>query len=99
MNYATVVRRFISALYCFCENHPEYEHVNYLETLKAAGSDTWENKLENADVSKMDAKAVIALLIGAVRADRFSEGALLDLLEEGCVLRWLERLKEIDRQP
>ena len=55
--------------------------------------------MENADVSKMDAKAVIALLIGAVRADRFSEGALLDLLEEGCVLRWLERLKEIDRQP
>lgn len=99
VNYATVVRRFISALYCFCENHPEYEHVNYLETLKAAGSDTWENELENADVSKMDAKAVIALLIGAVRADRFSEGALLDLLEEGCVLRWLERLKEIDRQP
>jgi hypothetical protein len=41
---------------------------------------------------------VIALLTGAVRVERFYNGALLYFFKEGCILRWLERLKEIDEQ-
>jgi hypothetical protein len=35
-----------------------------------------------ADVSKSAAKCVIALLIGAVRAERFCDGALLDFYDD-----------------
>ena len=51
---------------------------------------------EKADVSSMDAKGVFALLVGAVREERFCDGALLEYYENGCILRWLERLAEID---
>ena len=36
------------------------------------------------------------LLWGAVRAERFCDGALLDFFESGSVLKWLEWLKTID---
>ena len=52
--------------------------------------------MEEADVSKLAAKCVIALLIGAVRAERFCDGALLSFFNSGCILRWLLRLKTID---
>ena len=54
--------------------------------------------MQNADVSEMDAKSVIALLIGAVRADRFCEGALFGFFKNGCILRWLSRLEEIGEE-
>jgi 3-oxoacyl-[acyl-carrier-protein] synthase III len=40
-----------------------------------------------ADVANMDAKTVIALLIGAVRAERFCDGALLSFLKDGSITR------------
>ena len=51
-----------------------------------------------ADVSALDGKTVFALLLGAVRAERFCDGALMYFCESGCVLRWLERLRETDRE-
>ena len=35
-------------------------------------------------------------LLGAVRAERFCDGALKEFVENGSVKRWLERLVEID---
>jgi len=39
---------------------------------------------------------VFALLVGAVRAGRFSEGAFEEFCRAGCVLSWLRRLRQID---
>lgn len=44
----------------------------------------------------LDARTVLALLIGAIRADRFCEGALLGFMKSGAIQRWLGRLKELD---
>lgn len=49
-----------------------------------------------ADVSELDGRTVIALLVGAMRADRFSDGAFLGFCKNGSIIRWLERLKAID---
>ena len=38
----------------------------------------------------------MALLLGAVRAERFCDGALLGFFEDGSIRRWLLRLREID---
>ena len=52
--------------------------------------------MPGADVSELDGQAVMALLLGAVRAERFCDGALLGFFEDGSVNRWLLRLREID---
>ena len=52
--------------------------------------------MKNADVSSLDGKTVVALLVGAIRAERFCDGALLDFFEDGSIVKWLSRLKEID---
>ncbi len=98
VRYTAAVDRFIEALYQFCETHPEYEHTRYGDTLEAYNLKWNADYMANADVSHAEAKLVIALLIGAVRADRFSEGALLDFCQNGCIVRWLERLEAIDRE-
>ncbi len=43
-----------------------------------------------------DGICVMALLLGAVRTERFCDGALLGFFQKGSIQRWLERLKEID---
>lgn len=94
--FTELIHDFISDLYKFCEEHPEYEHTHYGDTLNAAGIEWGSDSMKTADVTNMDAKTVIALLIGAVRAERFCDGALLSFLNDGSITRWLERLKEID---
>lgn len=52
--------------------------------------------MSEADVSQLDAQCVMALIMGAVRAERFCDGALLGFFRDGSIRKWLERLKEID---
>lgn len=44
----------------------------------------------------MDGQCVTALIVAVIRADRFSEGTLLNSFKEGYITKWLKRLKEID---
>ena len=96
--YTVTMHQFIETLYRFCDAHPEYEHTHYGETLEENNLEWNTNSMARADVSHAEAKLVIALLVGAVRADRFSEGALLDFCKNGCLVRWLERLEAIDKE-
>lgn len=41
-------------------------------------------------------RAVMALIVASMRGERFCDGFLLRLLNEGCVVKWLKRLDEID---
>jgi len=54
------------------------------------------DSIQSADVSNLDGQTVMALLIGAVRAERFCDGALLEFLESGCIKKWIQRLQDID---
>lgn len=96
MDYSEAVDALHHDIYDFCEAHPEYEHTNYHKTLEENGLEWDMTSMTNADVSSLDAKAVIALLIGACRAERFCDGALMDFLENGCIIRWLKRLEALD---
>lgn len=49
-----------------------------------------------ADVSSLDGRTVMALIIGTIRADRFCEGTLLTSFERWSIAKWLSRLKRID---
>jgi hypothetical protein len=52
--------------------------------------------MQKADVSVLDGKCIMALLLGAVRSERFCDGALLSFFKSGAIAKWLLRLKELD---
>ncbi|OON87417.1 hypothetical protein BXO88_03845 [Oribacterium sp. C9] len=95
VSYSACVRELEHAIYEFDKNNPDMDLHNYGEILEKNGIEWGMNSMENADVSKLDATAILALLLGAVRAERFCDGALLSFLKSGAILRWLERLQEI----
>lgn len=88
MSYSKAVMKFLSEMDAFMV-------YNYQEVLKRNDL-RWGMKMGNADVSGFDAEAVLALLTGAVRAERFCDGAFASFVRSGAVDRWLGRLKEID---
>lgn len=98
VSYSACVRELEHAIYEFDEKNPDMGLHNYGEILEKNGI-KWETRsMEAADVSKLDGAAITALLLGAVRAERFCDGALMSFLKSGAVLRWLERLQEIAEQ-
>lgn len=98
VNYADAVGNFRSDLYEFIEEHKELELNRYKEILERSGIQWGSDSMAEADPAALDARAILALLVGAVRADRFSEGALFGFLENGSIGRWLERLKAMDEE-
>ncbi|QAA32636.1 DUF6508 domain-containing protein [Clostridium manihotivorum] len=94
--YSEIVNNFIKDFYNFEESNKDMGLTSYGDILKANGLE-WDMELmKNADVSSLNAQCVLALIMGAVRAERFCDGALLDFFKCGCILKWLERLKSIE---
>ena len=98
VNYSECVRELEHAIYEFDEKNPDMGLHNYGEILEKNGLEWGMDSMGQADVSKLDGQAVMALLLGAVRAERFCDGALLSFLKSGAVTRWLKRLEEIDSE-
>jgi len=97
-SYERTVMDFIQAVYTFADEHEEMGIYHYYDILKK-NNIQWESRsMEEADVENLGGDAVVALIMGATRADRFCEGALLDFLKEGYIVKWLNRLKELDER-
>ena len=96
VNYSEMVHRFIDDVYNFSDNNKDFELTRYGEILERNGLEWGSKSMREADVSSLDAQCIMALIMGAVRAERFCDGALLRFFREGCIRNWLERLKEID---
>lgn len=96
VNYGTTVADVEQAIYDFVDEHPEYELTRYYDILERNGLEWGSQAMSGADLSELDGQTVMALLLGAVRAERFCDGALLGFFEDGSMRRWLLRLKEID---
>ena len=96
IKYSDVVLSLMKEIHRYVFENEDLSLRQYNEILKRNGIDWSHISMKKVDVSKLDGTAVIALLMGAVRADRFCEGALLDLCKSGCITRWLQRLKEMD---
>lgn len=96
VNYSEAVDSFWKDFYQFMKDNSDIDLSNYQKILEENGIKWDFNSMNNANVSSLGELCVLALILGAIRADRFSEGALLHFLESGAVVRWLERLKAID---
>ena len=96
VNYGRTVTDLVHAIYQFIDSHKEMELNHYRDILAASNIEWNSESMKKADVSALDGKTVMAMLIGAVRAERFCDGALLGFCEDGSIAKWLQRLKEID---
>lgn len=96
VNYSVMVHRFIDDVYAFVHANEDYGLTQYREIMEQNGLGGDGTPVHEADVSNLDGRCVMALIVGAVRAERFCDGALLGCFKSGSIRRWLKRLKEID---
>ena len=95
-SYDTIEHELIETVYELGENGHDYLY-RYKKVLNAAGIEWGYDSMLHTDVSALDGKTVLALIIGVVRAERFQyEGLVTEFLENGTIKRWLLRLRELD---
>lgn len=94
--YDDLVEMFIEEFHHFAEHHLEYKLTNYYSIIKNNGLNLEKESLEKAPLETLDEQGVLALLMGAIRADRFKEGTLLEFFNEGIIVKWLRILQEMD---
>ena len=82
-------------VYKFEKDHPEFQLNTYNNIFLMNGLRWDEEVMTKADVSNANGQVVMALILGAIRAERFCDGTLKDFLELGCIEKWLLRLQEI----
>lgn len=96
--YNNAVEELIKATYSFVDEHIEMDLTNYEDILKDAGIQYSARSLRNIDVSNHNGNTVMAMIVGILRADRFVDGTLLEFCNNGCIEKWLLRLKQIDEE-
>lgn len=96
VNYSEMVHNFIKDVYDFEEKNKDFELTRYGEILEKNGLEWGSKSMSEADVSSLNGQCVMALIMGAIRAERFCDGALLGFFKDGSIKKWLERLKKID---
>ena len=95
--YSEMVNQFVHDVYALVDQHPEWELNHYGQILEENGL-RWDSKsMSGAIVEDLDARCICALLVGAVRAERFCDGALMSFFKDGSIKRWLQRLAELDQ--
>ena len=95
--YSEMVNQFVHDVYALVDQQHEWELNHYGQILEENGL-RWDSKsMSGAIVEDLDAKCICALLVGAVRAERFCDGALMAFFRDGSIKRWLQRLAELDQ--
>lgn len=87
MDYGEVVGKLEEEIYYFEQDHPDFGLNRYGEILKKNEIELGSESMKNVDVSKFDGKVVMAILMGAVRADCFCDGTLLGFCKNGSSIK------------
>ena len=96
VSYSRMVRQFVDDVYAFADKHQEYDLYRYNVILAENGIEWNRKSMYEKDVSTLEGKCIVAMIMGAVRAERFCDGALLNFFRTGTITKWLRRLQEID---
>ena len=91
--YSEMVHHFIDDVFTFVDENKDFELNHYYDILEQNGLEWGSESMSKADISHLDEKCIMAMIVGAVHAERFCDGALLCLFKDGSIKKWLERLK------
>lgn len=97
VRYSETVNRFVDALIKVTKDStPRGAYYDYIQILQDSGI-TWPDvDLGAVDVSVLPGKTIIAMMNTVVARERFGEGLISRYMKNGTIVRWLERLKELD---
>lgn len=96
VDYSAIIYNFVHDFYQF-ENENNDLKLNYYQDILNENNIEWRSEsMITADVSDLNAQAILALIMGVIRADRFSEGTLLEFFQNGCMVKWLMQLQLLD---
>ncbi|MEG2488771.1 MAG: DUF6508 domain-containing protein [Erysipelotrichaceae bacterium] len=79
--YSDIVYKFEEDVYSFECSNKDMELTNYSTILKGNGIEWSTESMEAADLSALDDKCIMVLIIGAIRAEQFCDGALLNFFK------------------
>lgn len=96
VNFDELVDLFVTEFYQFSDAHPEYNLTKYYTILEENGLKWDYDSMARAEVNALDERGLLALIMGAIRAERFCGGALLSFLKDGYLLTWLQQLKVLE---
>ena len=69
---------------------------DYIKVLQSYGIEWRLDDMIRADIQGMPREVLISLLLGAVRAEKYVDGAIFRLLKNGVIQKWLSALKEME---
>ena len=94
--YNDLMMHFTEAVHRFTDQYKSMELNRYIAILEQSNIRRDLESMRTADVSVLDGRTVMAMIVGAIRAERFCDGALLELCKDGTLVKWLNRLQQID---
>lgn len=97
VSYSELAQHFIDDVYHFIKNHNEMGLNQYVDILNEYGIEWGTKSMTDVDADALDARCIMALIVGAVRLERFCDGALLGFFKSGTISKWLKRLRELER--
>lgn len=83
------------AIYKIVYDNPELGLKSYSDILDENGLEWSDESLRVSNVSELDIRCLLAMVLAIVRGDRFCDGLLLAYMENGLLLSWLERIQEL----
>lgn len=96
LSWSPVLLSLYYEIYAFADAHPQ-EHLNEYEKLLNAHGIVWSvESMSGADVQHLDGPTVMALLVGAARAEHYVAGSFTSLARNGSIERWIRRLAALD---
>ena len=96
IDYSELSMDFMHAVHAFVDAHEDFNLRDYFGVLEEAHVALGRESFESAELSRLDGRTVMAMIVAAVRSERFCDGSYLAFLESGFFVRCLKRLKEID---
>lgn len=97
VGYGFAACRLMDAVNECVRANPELDARSYRDVLESYGITQWEH-VDALDASACDARCTLSLIVNLIRTDRFSEGLLLEYLNNGKMLEWMRRLRELDER-
>lgn len=96
VEYSRPVRELMDALFAFRDAHEEMRLDYYTEIADEIIAVCRSAGREAMDVSALDGRLIVGMLLFMISMTRFSEGAFIGFCRSGTVLRCLKRLQETD---
>jgi len=96
VNYQELVESFVREFNEFSDNYPEYQLLGYCSILNKYGVKWNRRSMRKVNIELLDDKCTLALIMGAIQAETISKMAFLNFFDDGSIIMWLKRLRNID---